>query len=92
MSDDLVPRGVGLRANRRENITQQASQPVQLIDEVEDDGNALIAYVELLLEITDQHRAREIYFGKAVRRSISIRNEPASFDPSIKGVVLDTAL
>ena len=54
---DLSPATFGLRADRRKEIAQHAPHSVQLIDEIEDDGNAVLVHAESRISCT---RARSI--------------------------------
>src|SRR3981189_3679974 len=51
----------------RVNIPQQATQPVQLIQQVQNDRNALVVHTEIHLEIPDQPHPREVGVRKVKR-------------------------
>jgi hypothetical protein len=46
----------------RLNIPQQATQPVQLVDEMQDDRDAFVIHAEVDLEVLDQLHPREVDF------------------------------
>jgi len=60
---DLAPATFGLRADRRKEIAQHAPHSVQLIDEIEDDGNAVLVHAEFP-QVADQLHSCEIDLGK----------------------------
>src|SRR5260370_19302332 len=70
-------------ANRCDQSTQHVPQAVQLIDEIEDDGNALFVDAERT-QVPDELRPGEIDFGKAVRFAILPWQQPPGLDPGVK--------
>src|SRR5258708_26330257 len=80
---DLAPATFGLRADRRKEIAQHAPHSVQLIDEIEDDGNALLVHAEFP-QAADQLHSCEIDLGKWPGFAAIARQQPAGLDPRLK--------
>src|SRR5882757_9946424 len=68
----------------RVNIPHQATQPVQLIQEMQNDRNAFVVHAEKHLEILDQPRPREVRVREVKCLSTGERHQPFRFDPGIQ--------
>src|SRR5260221_3714480 len=66
------------------NIPHQATQSVQLIEQMQDDGHALVVHAEIQPEILDQPRPREVGLGKKSCLSAGQRHQPLCLDPGIQ--------
>src|ERR1700735_428025 len=67
----------------RLNIPDQATQPVQLIEQMQNDRNALVVDAEIRLEIPDQPRPRQVGFRKVKCLLAGSRSQPLRLNPGI---------
>ncbi|GCC46330.1 hypothetical protein chiPu_0030471, partial [Chiloscyllium punctatum] len=65
---------------------------MQLIDQMQDDVDALVVDAEIALEVPDQMRARHIGVGEADVVSGLLRNQPLLLDPEFQGLHLETRI
>ena len=71
----------GQLLERVEQPLQLGAQPVDLIDQVEQHRHVLLGEAELVLEIADQRRAREIGLGEGLRGLVG-RLDPTLLAPT----------
>jgi hypothetical protein len=64
------------------NVSQQATQPMQLIKQMQDDRDALVVYAEIHLEIPDQPRPRKASLRKEECLSAGKRHQPFRVNPA----------
>jgi hypothetical protein len=60
---------------------------MNLIDQVENDRDAVVIDAEIL-QISDQVSSGEIDAGKSLARGLSVRDQPASFDPLVEHLLI----
>jgi hypothetical protein len=88
---DAAARRFGLLMNARHHVPQRAPQAVQLVDEIEDERNALVIQSETF-QIMDQTRTGDVQLREAARLAVANRNQPASLDPGIQRLTVEMRL
>jgi hypothetical protein len=76
---------VRLGVDRRQELAERPTHPVQLIDEVKNDANALVVHSEVALQIVNQLRPCHISFGKMLALTFSTTHQPTGRNPGFQG-------
>ena len=69
-----------LQAHFLQRAVHAPAQAMELIEKMQDQGDAFVVDAEILLQFPDQLRAREIDVGKDQFR-VPLRDEPSGGDP-----------
>jgi hypothetical protein len=83
--DETLAYLVRLGVDRRQKLAERPTHPVQLIDEVKYDANALVVHAEVALQIVDQLRSGDISFGKMLIFTFSTTHQPTGRHPGFQG-------
>src|SRR3981081_715591 len=81
----------GLRRHGGNNLPQHAPQPVQLVDEIEDDRNSVVVGPQGL-QIENQLHPGEIDFGYGPASAVGARPRPAGVDPGLERLGLEVRI
>ena len=65
-------------------FAHETAKSVNLIDQIENDGNRFIVDAEIVPQIAYQSRSRQVDMRKLVDRSASTRSKPAELDPCLE--------
>src|ERR1700704_583866 len=69
----------------RVDIPYQGTQPVELVEEMQDDRNAFVVDAKVQLEIPDQPGPREIGIGELKSAAAGARYQPFLINPDVQG-------
>lgn len=84
-ADDEALAYVGwLLVNGRQEVVKRSTHPVQLIDKVENDTDALVVDAEVALQIVDQLRSRDVSLGKMLLSFFPATHQPTGRNPSLQ--------
>src|SRR6185295_2417145 len=70
-------------------MAECAAQAVQLIDQVEDDADALVVDADVALQVLDQAHPGEIDLGELLQTLLGARGQPAGRHPGFQHIGLD---
>jgi len=70
----------------REKIAQRLPHTVQLVEQMQNDGDTLIIDADIALEVVDQMHSREVDFGKLIVAALLQRKEPTLGNPCFQHI------
>ena len=72
MDGEALAQILRLRSDGRQKIEEGAAQAVQLVEEIEDDADAVVVDADVRAQILDQPRPVMRFAGRALRRKARI--------------------
>ena len=81
--NEALAHVVWLRVNGRQEMAERPTHPVQLIDEVKNDANALVVDPQVALQIVDQLRPRHISLAEMLPFIFSTPHQPTGRNPGL---------
>src|SRR5689334_9446151 len=69
----------------RQDLAQRAAQPIELVEQVENDVDAGLVDAEPVLQVSDEVGARHVDLGEALIVVAALRQEPALGHPHFQG-------
>ena len=78
---EAFARARGLSAQHHQHFTEGAAQPMQLVDQVQNDRDAFVVDAKVPRQVLDQSRPRKIDFGKRPLSASMPRSQQSCIDP-----------
>src|SRR5690349_24540847 len=73
-------------------LPHETTQAVNLIDQIEHDGDGFVVHTKIMAQIADQSCARQIDLREIPTRAVSARPQPASVNPSVQDAGVEMRL
>src|SRR5262245_38175045 len=83
--NEALTHVVGLRVDGRQQVAKCVAHPVQLVDQIEDDPDALRIDPEVALEIVDQFGACDICF-RELSTALAAQDQPTRSHPMLQSL------